>query len=233
MTTVSKQARIAGLLYLVASLVGLVRLMIIPKALIVSGNASATAANIASHETLFRWGMVSNLIAATLWALVPLALYRLLKDVDQGLAVLMVILGSVMQVPLFFVNTATDAATLLFAKGGDSVAAFDKPQRDALALVFLDVHHSLDLANAVFWGIWLVPYGLLVYRSRFLPRVFGVWLIAACFGWLAFSVTGFVFPSYEDTVYNLSQPLILGEMVFVFWLIIMGARDRGSASVTS
>lgn len=228
MTTASKQARIAGLLYLVASLVGLVRLMIIPKTLIVSGNATATAANIAAHALLFRWGMVSNLIAATLWALVPLALYRLLHEVDHGLAVLMVILGSVMQVPLFFVNTATDAATLLFAQGGDTVAAFDKPQRDALALAFLDLHHSLELANAVFWGIWLVPFGLLVYRSRFLPRVFGVWLIAACFGWLAFSLTGFLLPQYESAVYNFSQPLILGEMVFVFWLIIVGARERGA-----
>lgn len=227
MTALSKQARIAGLLYLVASLVGAVRLMYIPNVLVVTGNAAATAANIAAHQSLFRFGMVCNLVGATLWALVPLALYRLLHGVDQTLAIVMVILGCVLQVPLFYVNTVTDAGILYVA------SAFDLPQRDGFVLLFLNLHHSLDLANAVLWGVWLIPYGLLVYRSRFLPRVFGVWLIAACFGWLAFSATGFLFPEYEDRVFNLSQPFILGEMVLVFWLIIMGARDPRTAAAAS
>src|SRR5882762_4527828 len=102
MTSLSKNARVAGLLYIVASVVGVLRLLYIPKTLIVSGNAAATASNIAAHESLFRLGMVSEMFAAVLWMFVPLALYRLLKDVDHALAVLMVILGSLMQVPLFF-----------------------------------------------------------------------------------------------------------------------------------
>lgn len=231
MTPLSKQARLAGLLYVAASVVGVVRLMYVPKALIVSGNAGATAANIAAHESLFRFGIVCNLVGATLWLFVPLALYRLLKGVDQTLATLMVILGAVMQVPLFFVNTATDVATLLFARGGDLVAAFDQPQRDAFVLIFLDVHHSIDLANAIFWGLWLIPFGMLVYRSRFFPRFLGVWVIAACFGWLAFSVTGFLFPAYEDKAFTYGQPVMIGELVMMLWLVVMGAREpRPTAS---
>lgn len=224
MTPLSKNARIAGLLYVAASVVGVVRLMYVPKALIVSGNASITAANIAAHESLFRFGIVCNLVGATLWLCVPLALYQLLKGVNQTLATLMVLLGAVMQVPLFFVNTATDVAALLFARGGDLVAAFDQPQRDAFVLVFLEVHHSIDLANAIFWGLWLIPFGMLVYRSRFFPRFLGVWLIAACFGWLAFSVTGFLFPAYEDKAFTYGQPLMIGELVMMLWLVVMGAR---------
>jgi Domain of unknown function (DUF4386) len=223
-TPLSKNARIAGLLYVAASVVGVVRLMYVPKALVVSGNASITAANIAAHESLFRFGIVCNLVGATLWLCVPLALYRLLKGVDQTLAALMVLLGAVMQVPLFFVNTATDMAALLFARGGDLVAAFDRPQRDAFVLLFLEVHHSIDLANAIFWGLWLIPFGMLVYRSRFFPRFLGVWLIAACFGWLAFSVTGFLFPAYEDKAFTYGQPLMIGELVMMLWLVVMGAR---------
>jgi hypothetical protein len=224
-TPLSKNARLAGLLYVAASAVGFVRLMYVPKALVVSGNAGATAANIAAHESLFRFGIVCNLVGATLWLFVPLALYRLLKGVDQTLATLMVILGAVMQVPLFFVNTATDMATLLFARGGDLVAAFDQPQRDAFVQLFLELHHSIELANAIFWGLWLVPFGMLVYRSRFFPRFLGVWLIAACFGWLAFSVTGFLFPAYEDTAFTYGQPLTIGEVVMMLWLVVMGARE--------
>ncbi|MGA7078126.1 MAG: DUF4386 domain-containing protein [Terriglobales bacterium] len=226
MTSLSKNARVAGLLYILASVVGVVRLIYIPNVLIVQGNAAATANNIAAHELLFRLGMVSALLAAALWIFVPLALYRLLKGVDQSLALLMVILGCLMQVPIFFFNIVNDAAALLFARGGDFLTVFDKPQRDAFALLFLRLHHHGDLANEIFWGLWLLPFGLLVYRSRFLPRVLGVWLIAGCYGYLALSFTGLLSPSYEDKVFIYAQPLMIGEMVTALWLVIMGAKEQ-------
>jgi len=226
MTSLSKNARIAGLLYILASVVGVVRLMYIPNALFVHGNATATASNIAAHESLFRLGIVSNPVGAVLWLFVPLALYRLLKGVDQTLAVLMVILGSLMQVPLFFVNTVNDAAALLFARGAGYLSVFDKPQRDAFARLFLDLHHQLDLANLIFAGLWLFPFGLLVYKSRFLPRFLGVWLMIACFAWLAFSFTGLLFPAYEDKVWSITQPIVLGEVATMLWLVIRGAKPK-------
>jgi len=225
MTSLNKHARVAGLLYILASVIGFVRLGNIPKTLIVDGNAAATVTNIVAHEGLFRVGILCYLLGAVVWLFVPLALYRLLKGVDQDLAVLMVILGSLMQVPIFFVNSVTDAATLMFARGTDVVSVFDKTQREAWAMVFLDLHHHLDLVNAIFWGLWLLPFGLLVYRSRFLPRWLGVLLILACFAWLAFSLTGLMFPQYESTAYKFSQPFALGEVVAMMWLAIVGARQ--------
>ena len=232
MTAIRKNARVAGLLYILASVVGLVRLLYIPKALLVYGNATATANNVAAHESLFRLGVVSGLVASVLWLFVPLALYRLLKEVNQTLAVLMVILGSLMQVPLFFVNTVTDAAALLLARGGGYLSVFDKPQRDAFARLFLDLHHQLDLAGLVFAGLWLFPFGLLVYRSRFLPRFLGVWLMIACFAWLAFSFTGLLFPAYGDKAFSITQPIALGEVATMLWLVIMGAREKRLAATS-
>ena len=229
----SKNARIAGLLYILASVIGVLRLMYIPNKLFVLGNATATAANVAAHESLFRWGIASSLIAAVVWLFVPLALYRLLKGVDQTLAVLMVILGSLMQVPLFFVNVVTDAAALLFARGADFLSVFDKTQRDAFVKLFLSLHHQVDLANMIFWGLWLLPFGLLVYRSRFLPSFLGVWLIMECFAWLAFSFTGFLMPVYEDKVFKFSQPLMLAELVTMLWLTIIGVREQYPAVAKS
>ena len=226
MSALSKNARVAGLLYILASVVGLLRLMYIPEALFVRGNATATANNIAAHEALFRWGIVSLLLGSALWIFVPLALYRLLKEVDPTLAVMMVILGSLMQVPLFFVNAVIDAAALLFARSADFLSVFDKPQHDAFVRLFLNLHHQLDLANAIFWGMWLFPFGLLVYKSRFLPRFLGVWLVIACFAWLAFSLTGLLLPAYEDKVLSISQPLALGEVATMLWLAIMGAKGK-------
>lgn len=232
MTSLSKHARVAGLLYIFFSMFGVVRLLYIPSTLIVQGSAAATANNIATHEWLFRFGIVSQLISAAGWILVTLALYRLLKGVDHGLAVLMVILGGLMPVPIFFCNSVNDAAALLFARGGDFLTVFDKPQRDAFAMLFLRLHHLGDLANLIFWGLWLIPFGLLVYRSRFLPRILGVWLMAGCFGYLALSFTGLLFPSYEDKVYTYVQPLITGEVGIMLWLAIMGAKEQRLAAVS-
>ena len=224
--TLSKNARAAGLLYLVGSLFGIVRLIYVPNALFVDGNATATANNIAEHELLFRFGIVSYLLCAALWIFVTLALYRLFKGVNQALAVLMVILGSLMVTPIFFANTVNDAAALLFVRGGGYLSVFDKPQRDAFARLFLDLHHQLDLANEIFWGLWLIPLGLLVYRSGFLPRILGVWLVIASVAYLILSFTGFLFPAYEDQVNNIAQPLLLGELATMLWLLIMGTNEK-------
>jgi hypothetical protein len=230
MTSLSKNARVAGLLYIVGSLVAVVRLIYIPNALIVSENATATVNNIARHELLFRFGILSQLLTGALWIFVTLALYRLFKGVDRRLAVLMVILGSLMQVPIFFVNSVNDAAALLFVRDTDFLSLFDKPQRDAFAMLFLNLHHYGDLANEIFWGLWLLPFGRLVYKSRFLPRVLGAWLMIACFGYLASSFTGFLWPAYEDKVINYSQPVLLAEVAIMLWLTIVGAKERRLAS---
>ncbi|HEV3077307.1 MAG TPA: DUF4386 domain-containing protein [Thermoanaerobaculia bacterium] len=86
MTSLSKNARVAGSLYLLASVIGALRLVYIPSALIVHGNAAATANNIVAHELLFRFGIVTYLLSSALFIFVTLALYRLFKAVDQALA---------------------------------------------------------------------------------------------------------------------------------------------------
>ena len=231
MTPLSRNARVAGLLYILASAVAIVRLLYIPKALFVHGNAAATASNLVAHESLFRMGIVCYLVGGTLWFFVPLALYRLLKGVDQTLAVMMVILGSLMQVPTYFFNTVTDVAALRFARGGaDFLSVIDKPQREALALLSLNLHHQLDLANMMFAGLWLVPFGLLVYKSRFLPRFLGVWLMLASVPYVAICISGFLWPGSEDRIFSLGQPLMLGEVATMLWLVVMGAKDRSGAA---
>lgn len=233
MTSLSKNARLAGLLYIVFSAVGFVRLIYIPNKLFIHGNAAATTANIAAHESLFRFGIFAYLICAAGWIFVTLALYRLFKEVDRGPAVLMVILGSLVVTPIFFMNAVNDAGALLFARGGEFVSAFDKPQREAFVMIFLRLHHYGDLANEIFWGLWLIPFGALVYKSRFLPRILGVWLVIACFSYLASSFTGILAPQYEDTVWKYASIVNLGELAMMLWLLIMGAKERPLAVKTA
>ncbi len=225
MNSASKNARVAGLLYL-SLLTAPLRLIYIPSTLFVSGNATATANNIAAHETLFRLGIVSDLLTGTMAIFLTLALYRLFKGVDQDLARLMVILGSLMVTPIYFLNTLNDMAALLLVRGGDFLSAIDKPQRDALAMLFLRLHHHGVVANEIFWGLWLFPFGVLVYRSRFLPRILGVCLIISCFAYLAVSFTGLLFPQYEQMVSHSALPAMLGEVAMMLWLLIKGAKPH-------
>ena len=226
MTSTSKNARIAGFLYLLLVIVGPLRLMYIPSKLFVHGNASATAANIAAHETLFRLGIVGDLFCGTVLIFIVLALYRLFKGVDQNLAVLVVILGGVLPAAIDFFTVLNDAAALILVRGADFLSVFDKPQRDALAMLFLRMHDQEKFAAMIFWGLWLIPLGILVYRSRFLPRFLGVWLIVNGFAYLANSFAGLLLPHYANAVGNFTFPALTGEVAFVLWLLIRGAKEQ-------
>jgi hypothetical protein len=225
-----KAARVAGATYLLL-LIAPLRLVYIPSVLFVHGNATATANNIAAHEWLFRLGIVGDLLTGTFCIFVTLALYRLLKEVDKNLAALMVILGSLMVAPIYFLNTLNDAAALLLVRGEDFLSVFDKAQRDALAMLFLRLHHHGVVANEIFWGLWLFPLAVLVYRSGFLPRFLGVWLIINGFAYLIASFTGLLLPQYENMISNFAFPAFLGELVFMLWLVIKGAKVQALAAV--
>jgi hypothetical protein len=218
-------ARLAGVMYLL-----LMSAHISNTAQFAPGNATATAHNIATHETLFRLGIISDLLTGTAMLFLVLALYRLFKGVDQNMAVFMVILGGLMVAPIYFLNVLNDVAALLLARGSDFLSAFARPQQESLAILFLQLHHHGVLAIEIFWGLQLFPFGALVIKSGFLPRFLGVWLIVGGIGYLAISLTGFLLPQYEDLVANIALPGALGEPVTMFWLLIRVAEEGPPAA---
>src|SRR5947209_17446271 len=233
MSSARNPGRVAGYWYLLLVLLGPLRLIYIPNKLFVQGNAAATASNIAAHQWLFRGGMVSGLLGAVVLIFLVLAFYRLFKGVDQQLAVLLVIVGGVMPALINFVNVVSDAGALMVARGGgggggvggaDFLSVFDKPQRDALVMLFLRLHHHQIVAAEILWGLWLFPMGALVYKSRFLPRFIGVWLIVNGVAYVVLSFTGLFFPDYQDKDFTFFQPALFGELAIMLWLVIKGAN---------
>src|SRR5437764_12067547 len=198
--------------------------MYIPSKLFVRGNATATVNNIAAHEWLFRFGIVGDLVCAVILIFLVMAFYRLFKGVDQNLAVLVVIFGGVMPALLNFVGVVSDAAALMVVRGADFLSAFDNPQRDALAVLFLRLRDHQNTAAEILWGLWLFPLAILVYRSRFLPRFLGVWLTINGFAYVILSFTGELLPQYQDKVFTISQPALFAEVAFMLWLVIKGAK---------
>ena len=164
MSFTKNPGRFAGLLYVLMSIPGVFALIYVPSKLIVHGNATATATNIAAHETLFRLGIAAELICQTGFIFVALALYDLLKGVNQRHASLMLGL-IVVSIPIALLNELNASAALVLVRGADFLSIFEKPQRDALAMLFLNLHsYGFDVAG-IFWGLWLFPLGMLVYRS--------------------------------------------------------------------
>src|SRR6202163_4348255 len=226
MSSTNNPGRVAGFLYLLLVLGGPLRLVYIPSKLFVHGNATATAANIAAHEWLFRLGIVSDLFGAVVLIFLSLACYRLFKGVDQYLAVLVVILGGVMPALIYFVGVVSDAGALMLVRGADFLSVFDKPQRDALAMLFLRLRDQQNTAAEVLWGLWLLPLAILVYRSRFLPRFLGVWLVINGLAYVVLCLTGELFPQYYNKAFIMSQPALFGELAFMLWLVIKGSNPQ-------
>jgi Domain of unknown function (DUF4386) len=232
MSSTRNPGRVAGFWYLLLVLGGPVRLVYIPSKLFVHGSAAATTNNIAAHEWLFRFGIVSDLFCGVVLIFLTLAFYRLFKDVDQHLAVLVVILGGIMPALIDFVGVVSDAGALMAVRGADFLSVFDKPQRDALAMLFLRLRDQQNTAAEILWGLWLLPLAILVYRSRFLPRFLGVWLVINGFAYVIVSLTGEFLPQYQNKMFNISQPALFGELALMLWLVIKGARPPALGAAT-
>jgi hypothetical protein len=204
----------------------------VPDKLIVSGNAAATVNNIAVHEMLFRFGIAGQLVGQAAFIFVALALYKLLEGVNRRHASVMVIL-IVVSIPIAFVNELNSLAALALVRGADFLSIVEKPQRDAFAMLFINLHGRGLVVAELFWGLWLFPLALLVYRSRFLPRFLGVWLALAGAAWVILSLVSILLPQYQNKVYTYTQPAVIGEIVFMLWLLIKGAKPPAMVAAAS
>jgi len=227
-----KAARIAGAVYLSMVLTGPFSLIYAPAKLIVSGNATATASNVLSHETLFRFWIIGDLWTHIIFICLGVALYRLLGSVSKPWAVAM--LGFVLvSAAVGFLNTLNSIAAFILFRGADFLNVFELAQRNALGMLFLRLHSQGNFINEVFWGLWLFPFGLLVFRSGFLPRVIGVWLMINCVAWLVLSPIALFALSYYDAAFRFAQPFLFGELAIMLWLLIKGAKVTSPARATA
>jgi len=222
-----KTARIAGALYLLSAVAAGLPLIYVSSRLIVPDDATKTSANILASEAVFRACMVSELIGAITFIFVVRALYRLLGEVNKTQASLMVTLVLI-SVPITFLNVLNEVAALRLLNGDSFLGVVNGAQRDALALLFLNLHgDGASLAN-IFWGLWLFPFGALVIRSGFIPRILGVLLILNGVALIVVSLTALVLPAHLDSVSRYAMIPELGELWVIGWLLIKGVSSLSS-----
>lgn len=223
MTPLKKTARVAGLWYLMFAL-GPFYLLYVPSKTIVSNDAAATSARILSRETLFRFGLLAETAGAVVFIGLALALYRLFENVDRHRARQMVALVLV-SAALILVGVGFKAAALVVFRDGNALAAFDQRSHEALGMLLIQLHGQTNDVNEMFWGLWLLPFGWLVVRSRFLPRWLGYWLLLDGICWVVLAVTSFLAPANEDILFRVFQPAFLAELAAMLWLLSVGAKE--------
>lgn len=192
--------------------------------LVVRDDLVATSRNLVASETLFRLGIAGSLVMMIAFLAYALMLHRLLRPVSRSHAMLMVALV-LAAVPIFMLNQVNQYAALRLA----SAQLHDQMR------LFLDMHRLGSLIAGIFFGLWLFPLGLLVFRSRFLPRVLGVLLMAGSPGYLVLFVQGFLFEGSEGGLW--SNPFLvvthLSELAMMLWLLIRGVdAERWELSAT-
>jgi hypothetical protein len=218
----SFKARMAGVFQLLEGLAATYGQVIVLGKVVVDGNAAVTAANILGHERLFWLGFVLSLIGVAFHIAWAFLMYELLKPVNKSLSLLaafVILVGCAIQalVSLLYL------APLLILQGGSSVSAFTPEQLQALALLFLKLNQYAFNIDLVFYGIWCVLTGYLIFKSTFLPRILGVLLAIGGLGYATFlypPLANYLFVPY------IAAAAALGEIPLELWLIVRGVNGQ-------
>jgi hypothetical protein len=223
-----KTARIAGLIYLGVVLNGLFSLMYIPSKIFVPDNVSLIFQNIVSSESLFRFGIVSGLLCYGFFLFLPLQLYKLFKPVNENYAKLMVLLA-VIAVPMYFINVQNQFTVLSLISASNHYG-LSPEQIQSQVLLYLEQYDNGMRVIHIFSGLWLFPFGYLVFKSGFLPKVLGILLMLGCFGYLIIFLGNTLVPNFSELGISsyISLPASLGEIGSCLWLLIMGAKEKAA-----
>jgi hypothetical protein len=220
--TPRRTARAAGVVYLSLIAFGIIA-QVIRAGFLVGADGAETIANIQANEWLFRIGFVSDLLMIMAFIMLPLVYYKLLSSVNKKAAALMVIFVLV-SIPMMFVTMLFYLATLILATGPDYLTMLGADQLQALVMLFYDLYIAGVMINTIFHGLYLFPLGYLVYKSDYFPKVLGVLLMIACFGFLMQTIQYFLLPGYEVILYPSYLVTMIGEFAFCGYLLFRGVR---------
>lgn len=224
MESKKKTARVAGLLYLISVVTGIFSLMYVPSQISGHGDALATIGNIANAEGLFRLGIAAGSLDYLAFLLLPLVLFVLLGHVNKKIAVLMVAFA-VISVPISFMAIANQFDILSVLNGHDYQKLLAPNQLHAKALFLLDSYYNRISVSELFWGLWLFPFGYLVFESGFLPRILGILLMIGCFSYVIAFFWETLAPHYAIPDF-LFMPVMIAEIGTCLWLLVMGVREQ-------
>lgn len=217
-------ARICGVLYLITIIAGVFAEFFVRSTLIVPGDAAATSRDIVESEQLWRFGFAADTIGGLAYVAVTFLLYELLKPVNRGISLLAAFF-SLVGCAIDGLASLLHLAPLYWLSGASFLSAFSPSQLQALAYMSIRLHAQGYLIALVFFGVYCVLIGYLVYRSTFIPRTIGELLLLAGICYLINSFSDFVAPGFYRAYSDyLNLPCLLGEGGLTLWLLAFGVN---------
>jgi hypothetical protein len=217
-----KTARLAGLFFLLMVVFGLFAEIFFREKLFVPTDVAMTASNILSNGFLYRIGIVSDILMSLSYLFTALALYKLLASVNKNMAALMVIFAAAGSVLLIF-NILNEFAPLYILNENDYLNALNTSQLQSLAMFYYNLYEHGYMIGQVFFTLWVLPLGVLIYKSGFIPKVFGVLFVIETILGLLSVIVHFLVPNGSiETI--LLIPGTIAELLFMLWLLIWGVK---------
>ncbi len=223
MSSTKKTARLAGLLFLMMVVFGLLAEVMFRQKLFVANDVVLTANNIISNSFLYRVGIISDMLMALCYLLTALALYKLLSHVNKNMASLMVVFAAAGSVLLMF-NILIELAPLYILSGNAYLGDFSAAQQQSLAMFFYNLYQHGYMIGQIFFALWVLPLGVLIIKSGFIPKILGHLFIIETLFALTAVVVHFLVPNATiETV--LMLPMMVAEFSYMFYLLIRGVNE--------
>ena len=188
-------------------------------------DAPVTVNHIMAHESQFRIGFVISLFSVVFFLLAAWYLYVLLKPVDKNIALLFLLLN-LGGFAIWCFGMLNLFASLLLLSGADYLKVFQPDQLQAQAMLFINLYKSGYIIAQIPYGVWLFPLGYLIFKSRFIPKILGILLIADFFALLIVVIQRFILPGYEVISYPCTAVSFIAEISLSLWLLIKGVKEQ-------
>lgn len=225
MMSYRNMGRLTGAVYLIVVITGIFTLGYAPSHLIVKGDAAATFDTISASMPLFRWSVAAAFVCYLAFLMLPILFFQLLHRHGAPIAKLMVALAAT-SVPIMMVNLVHKIEIISIVSGKNSlISAVDRP---AAVMQHLHDYNNGVFVATLFWGAWLLPLGYLIFRSRALPGLLGIFLMLGCLGYMLNFFGPLLAPGFTQTKLSdlASIPSSIGEIGTCLWLLVMGARQQ-------
>lgn len=226
-------ARVAGLWFLILVICGVYAHFGVRGGMIVWGDAGATVDNISADKFTFRTGIIADLLMTACFLMYGLTMYGLLKPVHK-MGARMMLLSIVISVAMMGINMLNQVAMLVVLNGAEYWSAFTSDQLNAFVMLFAEMHGFGYMLSMMYFGLYMLPLGYLIYRSRLFPKVFGIVLMLGFLGDFVELIRYFIYPEWHNVLLdNITLPADIGELTFCLWLLIMGANRKFSNKIVT
>jgi hypothetical protein len=218
MHALARTARMTGLFYLGVAITGISFYLLLRPQLFAADDPDATLANLVTRDSLARATVAVELLMVVAQALTAVWFYRLFRTADpvaaSGIAAFGLVCAVAGLVSAALLGTAVQVAADPFGDAAGTVQ-----------VLYLISENTWGV-GALFFGLWLIPMGLCVLRTGWMPRALGWILVGGGVGYVLSAFIRYLAPDAQIVAEALAYPASVGEFWMVGYLLVRGVRRQ-------